>query len=260
MGSYQKKNPTELQLISNIQNTLWIAQNVGHYAVFYIKFVISSKFCAFLTSYQEYADEYTGGIIAIKRIAYKCATVYWYLLFLTFAIETYCIFDNDAYDEMVYWPLHHNSNFKIVMQLIYTAFMFHMCAVWLGITLIVSFVSICLVHEYKIINKEVLQLSHSDFLQRLKHFRCLHCKVGYLTRSFDQFISSHFAIDISCDLTALCLLLYELIRNHLINNDAGYTITFTLWITITIAKVIFTFSCAGILNDSVSNCKINFNH
>ena len=260
MGGYQQKCPTELQLIFKIQNTLWIAQNVGNYTIFYMKFLISSTFCAFLTSYQEYAEEYNREIISIKRIAYKCVTVYWCFLLLTFAIETYCIFDNDAYDEMIYWPLQNNSNFKIVMQLIYTAFMLHMCAMWLGITLIISFVSICLVHEYKIINKEVLQLSHSDFLQRLEHFRCRHYKVGNLTRSFDQFISSHFAIDISCDLIVSCLLLYELIWDHLINNDAGYTITFTLWITIAIVKVIVAFSCAGILNYSVSNCKINCNH
>ena len=69
MGVYQQKNPAELQLIFNIRNTLWIAQNVGHYTVFYMKFVISSKFCAFLISYQEYADEYTGGIISINTNA-----------------------------------------------------------------------------------------------------------------------------------------------------------------------------------------------
>ena len=33
---YQHKNTTELHRIFNIQNTLWIAQNVGHYTVFYV--------------------------------------------------------------------------------------------------------------------------------------------------------------------------------------------------------------------------------
>ena len=256
MEVYQQNNDTEMQLIFNIQNTLWIAQNVGHYAVFYIKIVISSKFCVFLIMYQEYAGQYTRGVISIKSIAYKCVTVYWCFLLLTFAFETYCIFYYDAYDEMVHWPLQHNSNFKIVMQLIYTAFMLHICAMWLGITLIISFVSICLVHEYKIINKEVLQLSHSNVLQRLEHFRRRHYKVGCLTRSFDQFISSHFAIDASCDLTLCCLILYQLIWDHWINNDTGKAITYTICITMIIVKIIVEFFCAGILNDFVSNCKI----
>ena len=259
MGVYQQNNSAELQLIYNIQNTLWIAQNVGHYTVFYMKFVISSKFCAFLISYQEYADEYTGGIISIKRIAYKCVTVYWCFILLTFAIETYSIFDN-AYDEIIHWPLQNNSNFKIVMQLIYTAFMFYISAMSLGITLIISFVSICLVHEYQIINKEVLQLSHSNFLHRLEHFRRRHYKVGYLTRSFDQFISSHFAIDATCDFTVCCLLLYELIWDQLIYDDMGHTMIYTVFIIITTAKVVVEFFCAGILNDAVSKCKIHFSH
>ena len=259
MGVYQQKYSAELQFIFNIQNTLWVAQNVGHYTVFYMKFVISSKFGAFLISYQEYADEYTGGIISIKRIAYKCVIVYWCILLLTFGIETYFIFDNDAYDAIVHWPLQ-NNNFKIVMQLIYTAFMLHISAMWLGITLIIIFFSICLVHEYQIINKEVLQLSHSNFLHRLEHFRRRHYKVGYLTRSFDQFISPHFAIDASCDFTTCCLLLYELIWDQLINDDIGYTLTYTVFIITTIAKVLVEFFCAGILNDAVSKCKIHFSH
>ena len=191
---------------------------------------------------------------------YKCVTVYWCFLLLTSAIETYFIFDNDAYDEIVLWSLQNNSNFKIVMQLIYTAFMFHISAMWLGITLIISFVSIFLVREYQIINKEVLQLSHSNFLHRLEHFRRRHYKVGYLTRSFDQFISSHFAIDATCDFTVCSLLLYELIWDQLINDDIGHTMIFTVFIIITIAKVIFEFFCAGILNDAVSKCKIHFSH
>ena len=138
LGVYQQRNPTELHLIFNIQNTLWIEQNVGQYAVFYVNIVISSKFCAFLISYQEYINEYTRGNLSIKRIAYKCVTLHWCLLLLTFAFEAYCIHDYDAYGGIVHWPLQNNSNFRIVMQFIYTAFMLHMSVVWLVITLIIS--------------------------------------------------------------------------------------------------------------------------
>ena len=256
MMVYHQQNATELQLIFKIQNTLWIAQNAGHY----VKFLISSQFKAFLVSYQEYVDEYKTELVSIKRIAYKCITLSWCLLLLDFTFSIYHIYIHDTHDEIDRWPLQDNSNFEMFMQFIYIVFVCHITAMWLGISLIICFVSFCLTHEYGVINKEILQLSHSDFLQRLEHFRRRHHKVGNLTGLFDKCISLHFAIDASCDLTVCCLLLYELIWDQCINNDVGPIITFTIWITINITKVIVVIFCAGRLNDSVSNSKIQFSH
>ena len=260
IGMCHQNNNTEMQLIFNIQNTCWILQNVGHYIVFFVNCLISSEFCAFLVSYQEYADEYTRGIISIKRIAYKFVAVYLCVVLLNVAFEAHYIYDYQIYDEIVHWPLQNNSNFKIVMQLIYLVFIIHISAMWLGMTLMASFISICLVHEYKVINNDVLQLSPSAFLRRLEHFRRRHYKVGNLTELFNKFISLHFAIDVGFDLFLCSLQLYELIWDQSINNDTGLTITYSVWITITITKVLIGFFCAGILNDAVSICKIYFSH
>ena len=260
MRVYQLKDTTELQLIFNIQNTLWITHNVAHYTIFYFKSLISSQFDAFLVSYQEYADEYCKGILSIKQIAYKCVTLFWCLFLLDFASSTCHVYIHDTYDGIVRWPLHNDDSYETVMELIYTAFKFYMIALWFGTTLITCFVSICLLHEYKVINKEILQLSHSGLLQRLEHFRRRHYRVGNLTGLFDKFISLHFAIDVTCDLTQCCLILYEMIWDRWINNEIGPSMTFTCWITVIILKVIIVLFCAGILNDAVSNCRIHFSH
>ena len=248
-----KNDITEMQVLSNIQNIIWMVQNVGHYTVFFVNFLIGSRFCAFMVSYQQYADEYTGGIISIKRIAYKSVAVYLCVILLNVAFEAYYIYGYDIYNAMVHWPIQNNSNFKILMQLIYMIFMIHISAMWFGITLITSFISICLVHEYKVINNDVLQLSPSVFLQRLEHFRHRHYKVGNLTKLFDKFVSFQFAIDVSFDFILCSLQLYGLIWDQSIKTDSGLTIIYTIWVTIPITKVLIEFLCAGILNDTVSN-------
>ena len=255
MGVFQQDNSTELHLIFNIQSILFMGQNVGHHTVFYIKFLISSKFSAFLTSYQEYADEYKTEIISIKRVAHKCVAVYGCLLLLHVAFDTHYIFVDATYNAIIHWPLHENNKFKIVMELIYTVFVLLVSAIWFGTTLITCFVSICLMNEYKAINREMLKLSHSDFLRQLDHYRRRHYKVGNLTGLFNKFISLQFAIDASCDLTQCCLVLYELIWDPDINNVTEYTMIYVAWVTIIIAKVIIVFFCAGILNDYVSSTK-----
>ena len=132
MTVYQQKYASELQLIFNIQNTLYIAQNAGHYTVFYVKCLISSQFKAFLVSWQEYVDEYKREFVSIKRVAYKCVTLYWCLFFLLdFTFSIYHLYIYDTHDEIVRWSLQDNSNCEMIMQLIYIVSICHMTAPWL---------------------------------------------------------------------------------------------------------------------------------
>ena len=65
---------------------------------------------------------------SIKRVAYKCVTLYWCLFLLDFTYSIYHIYIYDTHDDIIRWPLQDNSNFEMSMQFIYISYLY---VIWL---------------------------------------------------------------------------------------------------------------------------------
>ena len=152
------------------------------------------------------------------------------------------------------WPLDKHDNLIMALRVTNVVAMSYLLAMWLLITLITCAFCSYFVHEYKIINKEIEKTSADSeyFSPRLEHFRRKHFEVCKLIKKFDSFCTLHRAGDVACALGVSCLLLYGILWNTSLRDDVEATAVASLFLCLSLGKVLLQFFFVGFLNEAVS--------
>ena len=250
-----------LQLIFDIQTSVWAIQCLTHYLVFFVDSVKFSHFRTFLNSYQEYIDEYRMGVTPIKDTSYRYVAIYWAVVSLFVALNIcFGVLYSSGSDQYM-WPFDTNYEYIMVVHVMNVIVMNYLIAMWLVIPLITCVFCSCFVREYKIINREI-EKSSEDLeycSEQLEHFRRQHFEVCKLIKRFDKFFSLHLAGDVACSLGIYCLLLYGLLWNGTLKNKGEVTAMISLFVCMPFGKVLLHFLFAGLLNEAVSDRSVDNN-
>ena len=247
-----------LLLIFYTQTSVWALQCMLHYMTFFVDSAIFSNFRAFLNSYQQYIDEYGSTavqeMVSLKNITRRYVAIYWVVLLIFMAANTHFQLSYLCGYRQYIWPLDKHDNLIMALRVMNVVATSYLLSMWLLITLITCAFCSYFAHEYEIINKEI-EKSSVDleyFSPQLEHFRRKHFEVCKLIKKFDSFFTLHLAGDVVCALGVSCLLLYGILWNTSLRDDVEATVVASLFLCLSLGKVLLQFLFAGFLNEAVS--------
>ena len=251
-------NNSTMADLNDIVTIVWGLQNLCHFAAFYIQPYISAYFRAFIIGYQTYQNVYKNKRVSIRRRVVTYVIIYWLVVLVYEAITLYfqyCYYKDHAV--RLHYPLHaENDNVWVqFVTAVNSIAMFYLNAIWLGVTLLIVVISVCLTWEFHTINKKISRAAQTDLnhlLNDLEHFRHRHLEVCKLTKSIDKLLSLHIALDFIASLLITCMMLYVMIWDDSIRNDTGAIISIICWIIAGIGKIFIDCHFASTLSEAVS--------
>ena len=261
-GLFDSISNSTLVALNGIPNVVWGLQNLCHFAAFYVQPYTCAYFQTFVIDYQTYQNFYKNKRVSIRRHVGTCVAVYWLVVLVYEAITLYYeyCYGNGQPIRLLY-PLqtHNNNVWGQIVMVINSFVMFYLNGVWLGITVLIVVISVCLTLEFHTINKEISRAAQTDLnrlLNDLEQFRHRHLAVCKLTKSIDKLLSLHFALDLAASLLITCMMMYVIIWDDSVRKDTGAMMSIICWIIAGIGKILIECHFASTLNEAVSAEKL----